>query len=790
MKTYIVILFFLFQYTILFAQNNNLISGNVIDDSGSPIAYAHIEIKSLSIGVMTDNKGYFELKDIPEGTHKIDASFLGFITETHTIKIQKGQKKELYFSLQKNIEELDDVMIISESEKTKKERTAQAVTVIETKEAKLKTTDLGEVIAQTEGVSIRRSGGLGATAKFSLNGLTGNQIRFFLDGIPLHFNGYTFGISTVPVNLIDRIEVYKGIVPIQFGADALGGTVNIVSPKISVGLSGSASYQTGSFGTHRTAVYIKNRDKNTGLFFTGGGFYDYSKNNYKVDVKVANKEGKLTEVTVPRFHDAYQGYGVNFTIGVKDRPWANELSVKGFYTDYTKEIQHNNLMSGIPYGEVMSFRKSAGTILTYRKNITDNINLDAVFGYNYSERQFEDTSDCVYNWFGECISNRNIPGEINAQLSGSNGASDQYTWNNNFFSRINASWKLKEHHIISATLAPTYTKQTGDDRFVKTFDPLNTRKNLFTWVNGVEYKINAFDKTLENIFFVKNYLQNIKSEEYTPPSNNLAISKRNVSYFGFGNGLNYRFNKQFSTKVTYEYATRLPQPDELFGDGQFILSNLELEPERSHNANLEFTFKNKNNYETSNWKIHTNTFLRKVDNLILFVPSVDRTSIYQNVFEAISIGAELSANWTSKNDRLTFSGNSTYQNFYNNSKEGLFAAFYEDRIPNRPYFFANGSASYNFKNIFQINDKLSLFGNTRYVHKFFRSWESAGLESFKQGIPSQQVYNTGITYDYKMSALKYAITVEVQNLTNEKNFDFYGVQKPGRAFYIKLVTQF
>ena len=117
------------------------------------------------------------------------------------------------------------------------------------------------------------------------------------------------------------------------------------------------------------------------MFFTGEGFYDYTKNNYKVDVEVPDKQGKLSEITVPRFHDAYKGYGIHFTAGVKNKLWAKELSIKGFYTDYTKEIQHNNLMTGIPYGEVMSFRKTIGTILTYRKGFGDQITLDAVFGY-------------------------------------------------------------------------------------------------------------------------------------------------------------------------------------------------------------------------------------------------------------------------------------------------------------------------------------------------------------------------------------------------------------------------
>ncbi|MEP4946996.1 MAG: carboxypeptidase-like regulatory domain-containing protein [Flavobacteriaceae bacterium] len=789
MRFHCIVFLLLFHTCILFAQNKTTISGTVLDEFDMPIANVHIKIEGISLGAITDANGTFKMENISEGAYKVIASFVGYKTQIQTIKVQANQKIKLSFSLQQDFQELEESVVIGESIKRKKEKTAQAVRVVDVKTAKLKTADLGDVIAQSEGVSLRKSGGLGSKAKFSLNGLTGNQIRFFMDGIPLKFNGYTFGVATVPVNLIDRVEIYKGVVPIQFGADALGGAVNLVSPKIYSGFSGSFSYQTGSFGTHRAAIRLNYLNKNTGLFFKGVSFYDYAKNNYKVDVEVADQEGQLIEVTVPRFHDAYKGYGIDFTIGVKNRPWARELSLKGFYTDYTKEIQHNNLMTGIPYGEVISFGKSIGTILTYRKTF-DKIVLDAVFGYNHGERQFVDESTCVYDWFGNCILTKIVPGEIGSVLSSSSGASNQYTWNDNLFSRINVSWEPKEDHAINVTLAPTYTKQTGDEIYTDTFDALNARRNLFTWINGIEYNIDDLDGVFKNSFFIKNYVQHIASKENIPPNNDVEVIKRKVNYFGFGNGLNYRITTQFSTKLTYEYATRLPQSDELFGDGQFTLGNLDLKPERSHNVNLEFLFRKAPDYTSSNWQIHSNIFLRKVDDLILFVPSADRTNIYQNVFKANSTGVEISGKWSSKSDRLVFSANSTYQNFYNNSQEGLFEAFYRDRIPNTPYFFANGTATYSFNGIFKNNDKLSLFYNTRYINQFFRSWESAGLVAFKKEIPKQQLHGLGSTYTCKINNVKYAMTTEIQNITNEKNFDFLGVQKPGRAFYIKLITQF
>lgn len=785
-----IILLFIFSTPFLMAQNT--ISGKINNESGKPLTGVNIQLLGTEINAKTDTDGFFEIVNLANGTYTIEVSLDEYISKKHTILLENAQNNSVIITLEKvnkisdEAEKLNDVVVKSLSEKRKKEETAQAVSVIEMKEAKFKTTDLGEVLAQTQGISVRRTGGLGSRTNFSMNGLTGNQIRFFLEGIPLEYHGYTFGISTIPVNLIDRVEVYKGVVPIEFGADALGGAVNLITPKIKPGFSGSFSAQAGSFGTYRTSLTLNNYNEKTGFFIKGSGFYDTSQNNYKVNVDVPDDAGKIRKVTVPRFHDAYKGYGLQLVTGIKDRVWAKELSIEGFYTDYTKEIQHNQLMVGVPYGEVMTYRKSAGSVLTYRNDFGENFTLDFISGYNYRERQFTDVSDFVYNWYGQRIDGS--AGNVSGEISESTGPSDTYTWNNDVFSRLKASWKINNQYAVSFTSAPTYSKQTGDDRLITGYDPASAVRDLFTWVNATDFKINALNERLENIAFVKNYLQKINSEEKIPSNNSVIKENRSVNYFGFGNGFRFKFNEQFSTRLTYEYATRLPQTDELFGDGQFIQGNLNLKPERSHNINFELFFKSKQNYETSNWQVQTNVFLRKIDNQILFVPSLDRNNIYQNVFAATSKGIEVSGSWTSKNDRLSFHANSTYQHFYNDSSEGIFAAYKGDRVPNQPYFFANGGANYSFHNIIGKADKLSLFLDARYVYEFFRSWESASVNPFV--IPSQQTLDFGATYHNSLNSFKYALTAEIQNLSDEKNYDFFGVQKPGRSFNIKLVTQF
>src|SRR5262249_19840782 len=130
----------------------------------------------------------------------------------------------------------------------------EAVTVVETERAQRESSDLGEVLARTQGIGVRRAGGLGSDTRFSIDGLTDDQVRFFLDGVPLELAGYPFGIANVPVNLIERVEIYSGVVPARFGADALGGAVNLVTDDDLRGHKLAASYEVGSFGTLRLTL--------------------------------------------------------------------------------------------------------------------------------------------------------------------------------------------------------------------------------------------------------------------------------------------------------------------------------------------------------------------------------------------------------------------------------------------------------------------------------------------------------------------------------------------------------
>jgi vitamin B12 transporter len=663
------------------------------------------------------------------------------------------------------------------------EQSAQAVHVIETEQAQRQSADLGEVLARSEGIGVRRSGGLGSTARFSLNGLTDDQIRFFLDGLPLELSGYPFGIANVPVNLIERVEIYRGVVPVRFGADALGGAVNLVTDENVRGTHGSVSYQTGSFGTQRLSLGARHLHEPTGLFVRLGGFADRADNDYPIDVEVPDELGRLSPARVYRFHDDYQAVGANLEAGFVERPWAKRLLLRAFVTDYDKELQHNAVMS-VPYGEVEYGETNLGGTLRYEHTLGRRVALDLIGGYSYGRLAFVDASNCVYSWFGQCVRERVQPGEIETP------ARDQLIWDHNVFGRLNLEFLLHPSHVLRFSTAPSFTTRSGDERLQSdpsARDPLTAQRDLLTWVNGVEYQLNALEERLENIVFVKEYTQLARSEEPVP-GGLIRDRDRNTHRIGWGDSLRYRFADWLYAKASYEWATRLPRPDEVFGDAVLVVDNLELEPEVSHNYNLGASL-DSGPTSSGNWQGQVNLFVRDADELIVLLGN-DRVFSYQNVFAARSNGVEGAASWKAPGEFLALEGNFTYQSFRNTSDQGTFGDFEGDRIPNRPYLFANGSARLSQKGLSAPNDELSLSYDLRYVHEFFRGWESVGLREFKQVIDAQLTHSASLTYLVRGDAMTISFSGEVQNISDAKAYDFIGVQRPGRASYFKATAEF
>lgn len=683
---------------------------------------------------------------------------------------------------------ISEVTVRGKSSVAAHRRSAEAVDVVDLKRAQRETADLGEVLARTQGVAVRRGGGLGSPARFSLNGLYDDQIRFYLDGVPLELAGFPNGIANVPVNLIARAEVYRGVLPIRFGADALGGAVDLVTnPRYDDQLS--ASYQVGSFGLRRFTLDGRVRHRPSGLYAGVSAFADVATNDYPIDVLTPDAQGRPRAATVKRFHDRYEAYGGAAEVGFLDKPWAKRLLLKVFGSWFDKELQHNTVMT-VPYGDARYGGASFGGTLRHDVPIARNVDLELLLNQTRRWIRFEDAGVWVYDWFGHRLRQRPIAGEI------SGVPRDQRQVQDTTLGRAVLNARLTEDHILRAAIAPTFTHRTGEERIrssVTARDPLGARRELFTLVSGLEWEANLFrerpddrESRLQNIVFAKDYLYLASSQEVLADGSFGPVD-RSSHTLGVGDGVRWRFGKNVYAKASYELATRLPRPDEAFGDGVLIVPNLGIEPEVSHNGNLGPHLEWKKT-PIGDLVFDLNGFLRDSRRLIVLLGNA-QTFQYQNVYRARTLGLENALAWSSPRRWLSLDGTFTWQDARNASSQGAFGAYDGDRIPNRPWLFASWGARVIIPRFFGPDDTLEPFYRGRYTHGFFRGWESQGLREYKQVVDAQASHDLGVTWNFARDLARLSSTLEVQNVGNARLYDVFGVQRPGRGIYFKVTAE-
>lgn len=203
-----------------------------------------------------NEKGLYHLK-APTGEYVIVVSSVGFEKVETKVNIKSNERVKLNIKLNP-VTQLAEVIVVG-SQLSKVKNSAFNATAVNTQELVNTTKTLSEALSKAPGMKIRESGGVGSDMAVTMDGFSGKHVKVFIDGVPQEGVGSSFSLNNIPVNFADRIEVYRGVVPVGFGADAIGGVINIVTPKRQRRWFLDASYSYGSFNTHKSYVNFGGR---------------------------------------------------------------------------------------------------------------------------------------------------------------------------------------------------------------------------------------------------------------------------------------------------------------------------------------------------------------------------------------------------------------------------------------------------------------------------------------------------------------------------------------------------
>ncbi|GAA4270783.1 TonB-dependent receptor [Aquimarina gracilis] len=752
--------------------------GVVLDQNSNPIPEASIRVVELNnVGTSSNFDGKFSIK-LPKGKYTLQTSFIGFKTRLTSINTIVSSSF-ITIVLTESVEQLNDVIVKGKTEAQMIKEQAFEVEVLETKGLKNISVDINSLLNTVPGVVVRESGGLGSNFNFSLNGFSGNQVKFFIDGIPQDNLGTSLTFNNFPATLIERAELYKGVVPIYLGADALGGAVNIITNQKKQTFL-DISYDVGSFNTHRAALNGSYFSK-SGLAFKVISFFNYSDNDYTINQIDPKEEGIVvrdpllgnpvdTLSSAKRFHDAYQSQMVQARLGLVDKIFADELFLGVTASSNNNEIQHG-ILPRTPFGEVKTEESVVSGSLIFKKDSVINLPLKLRIYGEIAEISSKviDTFSNNYNWQGEIV-------ERNDQTRGERGGDKTlFTFDDQRY-LVNTSLQhtLDSHKTLYFNYTKNYLRRKGNDSFSTLRSPFEDPHIIDKNIFGLAFKVEALQKRWETTLFSKLFLASVAGlieDEFDPNEATRFSNYKNTSQeWGHGIASSFEVYRNLKAKVSYEKTFRIPEGYELFGDGLLLKSNPFLMPEESQNINVGFLWGS----TLGSFQIDAdvNTFLRETKNLFFLLPE-GVTARYINLAETRNTGIE--GEVSIQHDNFYLSINSTYQY--------IIDAIQDVRVANRPYFFGNFRAGYTFQNLFPKKSRLSVSWNSLFTERFpFQSFTDGNPED-RFIVPQQLSHNLQLGYSIED---KYNISIQARNITDARVFDNIAVQKPGRAFFVKL----
>ena len=769
----------------MMAQQVPTLSGRIISKEKENVEYATVYLKGTSYGCSTNEQGMYHLH-APAGHYTLVVSAIGYDTVERPITLT-GERQKLNITLTDQQVQLDEVVVMATGVGRVKQSPFNTVAV-DTREMQNTTKNLSDALAKAPGLKLRESGGVGSDMTLMLDGFSGKHVKIFIDGVPQEGVGPSFGLNNIPVSFANRIEVYKGVVPVGFGTDAIGGVVNIVTDRRRKGWFADASYSYGSFNTHKSYIHFGQTLKN-GFTYEVNAFQNYSDNDYHVDSPVEDFEtGRIdrdVKERVRRFNDTYHNEAVVGKLGFTGRSWADRLMLGVTWSHLYKEVQ-TGVRQEIVYGEKHRRGYSLMPSLEYSKRNLFVRGLEATLtaSYNKDVTTNVDTASYKYNWRGERAL-LNSPGEQTYQhLRATN-----HNWNGT----ATLNYRIGRTHLFTLNHVLTDFRRSNTSLLTSqpVTDPIDkrTRKNI----TGLSYRLMPTDKWNLSLFG-KYYNQYVAGPVATTEAQEEFVrSTRNIDFWGYGAAGTWFLLPGVQAKLSYEKACRLPTIEEMFGDEDLEMGDMNIRPERSDNINLNLSYAQsfgRHSVYIEGGVVYRNT-KDYIQRNIASMSGGKYAATYINYGNVLTKGYNLSARYGFAR-WLSVGGNFTKMNVCDNMRQAMGSTAaninYKERISNLPYLFADSDINFYWHDCLRKGSVLTVTYDNQYLHSFTYYSAKLGANKGDYVVPDQFSHN--LTLTYSLGRGRYNFSVECRNFTDERLYDNFSLQKAGRAFYGKVRVHF
>ena len=763
----------------IYADENDVdvdvdIKGSVYDiNQNETLQGATVYIEELGKGVVTDTEGVFRITGIPDGTYTLKVQYIGYQPVEKKIRTDRGAKTN-NIGLKPEALSLSEVIISEKSQARILREQAMPISVISMQQLQGTVSDVQGILAKTVGVTIRATGGLGSTSRLSVRGLEGKRIGFFIDETPMADQSDFVDLNDIPVDMIDRIEIYKGVVPAKFGGSSMGGAVNIVIKEYPEHYA-DVSYQRETYNTNRFQTVIKKNDFKSGIVYGIGGGYTYADNDYTMESPY------IKGLKIYRDHDAFRKIMLGGSIKAY-KWWFDEVELEPVYVNTYHDIQ--GIDTDIRYAHSKSQGYLCNLKLVKDNFLVEGLDFDMSTAVAYTRYSMVDTATTYYDWEGRAYA---TPSPYGGEITGNRYASNS---DNGKFTLLN---KLYMEYLINKRHSVTFNSllQTADGRPSDELKILSLGKKvdfdsrMRSWVVGLTYDYRSVDQRFLNSITGRYYWYGMDTRYQNlyvniPPQD---ISLRKTSA-GFSEAMRYRITQGLMAKLSGGYDVRIPAENELLGDGATITPAEQLLPERnlSFNAGLLYDL---TGIKPSNLQVEVNAYYMHVDDMIRFVKGILGAQ-YQNFGQMRTLGVEAEV----KADVLPWLygyANVTYQDLRDTREHeagtDLPNPTKGKRMPNIPYFMSNAGLEFHKENLFGgTGQNTRFFADMSFIEEYYYDFELTKNE--KRRIPRSTTFDLGFEHSFFDQRLY--ISGKIKNVADAKVISEYNCPLPGRTLGIKL----
>ena len=280
-------------------KEGNVITGHVIEKgTENSLPYATVIIVETGEGTVTDTDGYFKLKKVPAGKYTLKVNSVGYAQQTKEVNVSDEYTVDVHFVLSEETIMTDEVVVSANRNETSRKLAPVVVNVMNNKLFEMvNSTDLAKSLNYQSGLRVENNCQNCGFPQVRINGLEGPYSQILINSRPVMsaLSG-VYGLEQIPVNMIERVEVVRGGGSALFGANAVGGTINIITKdpvnnsfQVSTNMSnlggksweqymGANSSLVSSDNTYGIALYQSYRNRNP-YDADGDGFSELGKLN-------------------------------------------------------------------------------------------------------------------------------------------------------------------------------------------------------------------------------------------------------------------------------------------------------------------------------------------------------------------------------------------------------------------------------------------------------------------------------------------------------------------------------